>query len=139
LIKRLAARAGFISGPGCPGTYICIHLLAAGGITLARHLDDGVGKVVFRIGHAQGRSRKGRGFLAVDNHGYKNVLVVQFGQVDSLKYWFKVTAQDSRVAGADAERHHRTDVSEDSVADDLGHLRDVLVGDGQVEAILARL
>ena len=50
---------------------------------------------------------------------------------------FELLGEDWGVVGGDAERDGRTDVAEDGVADGVGHLGDVLVGDGEIEAVFA--
>ena len=45
--------------------------------------------------------------------------------------------EDWGVVGGDAEGDGRADVAEDGVADGVGHLGDVLVGDGEIEAVFA--
>ncbi len=62
--------------------------------------------------------------------------VVHLYKVGLVKNWLKLLGENRRVVGGDTERDCRTDVAEDGIANRVGHLGDVLVGNGKIKPIL---
>ena len=65
--------------------------------------------------------------------------VVHLQEVIGLKLWLKLLDEERCIISADTKGYHRADVAKDCITDHFAHLGDVLVGDGEVEAVFACL
>ena len=101
-------------------------------IELAGAFDDGIEVVVGGFGDAEGGGGESRDLFAVDNHADDEVAIVHLDEVGGFEGGFELFDKEWSVVGGDTERNSGTDVAEDGVADAVGHLGDVLVGDGEV-------
>ena len=112
---------------------------AVAGVEAARTLYDGVKIVLRGFGEGEGGGGEGGDFFAVNNHGDDEVAVVHLDEVALVKSGLKLLGEDGGIIGGDAEGDGGADVAEDGVADGVGHLGDVLVGNGEIEAVFASL
>ena len=110
---------------------------AVAGVEAARTLYDGVKIVLRGFGEGEGGGGEGGDFFAVNNHGDDEVAVVHLDEVALVKGGLKLLGEDGGIIGGDTEGDGGADVAEDGVADGVGHLGDVLVGNGEVEAVFA--
>ena len=91
------------------------------------------------LGDLEGGGAESRDLFAADNHGDDEVTVVHLEKVAGVEGGLELFGKKRGVVGGDAERDSRADVAEDGVADGVGHLGNILVGDGEIEAVFARL
>ena len=112
---------------------------AGAGVLLTRGFDDDVEVVRGGIGDGESSSREGGDLFAVDNHADDEVAVGHLNEVGAFKGGLELFDEERGVVSGDAEGDGGADVTKDGVAYGVGHLGDVLVGDGEVEAVFASL
>ena len=110
---------------------------AVAGIEAAGAFHDGVEVVLGGFGKRKGGGRESGDFFAVDNHGDNEMAVVHLDEIAFVKGRLELLGEDGGVVGGDAEGDGGADVAKDSVTDGVGHLGDVLVGNGEIEAVFA--
>ena len=119
------------------GTNFSFNFSARAGIATARGFDDFV-EIILRCGRErEGGGGESRDFFAVNNHGNDEMAVVHLDEVGLVEDGLELFGEDRGVVGGNAEGDGGTDVAEDGIADGVGHLGDILVGDGEVEAVFA--
>src|SRR5690606_30292534 len=94
---------------------------------------------VTRTGQREGLRRKRASGLAVNHQPGDDLVPTQFGQVFGRVELVKLTRQESRILRADGEAQQVARVAEDGGAHVLRHLSEVLVGQREVQVVLARL
>ena len=111
---------------------------AVAGVETAGAFYDGVKIVLRGFGEGEGGGGESGDFFAVNNHGDDEVAVVHLDEVAFVKGGFKLLGEDGGIIGGDTEGDGGADVTKDGVADGVSHLGDILVGNGEVEAVFAR-
>ena len=106
---------------------------------LARGLDNGLEVIGGGLGDGESSGGEGRNLFAVDNHGDDEVAVGHLDEVGAFEGGLELFDEGRGVIGGDAEGDGGADVAKDGVAHGVGHLGDVLVSDGEVEAVFASL
>ena len=112
---------------------------AGTGVKFAGALNDGVEVVVWGFRDGEGGGGEGGDLFTIDNHADDEIAIIEGEEVLFFKGWLKLFSEYRGIIGGDAEGDSSTNVAKYGIADSVGHLGGVLIGNGEIEAVFAGL